>query len=229
MPASIKTTARLAGSLYLAVALFAAFGNMYVPSVLVVPGDAAATSRNIVASEWLFRSGIVSHLICQVVFVALVLTLYRLFKTVNKDHAVLMLLLALVSVPMAVFNEVHRLAVLSLLDGTGTGAFSSTQLQAQAMQLLDMWDRGILVTLAFWGLWLLPLGLLVFRSGFLPKTLGILVAIGGVGYVFDSATQMLFPGFATISQFTFVGEVLFLLWLLVRGVNVDRWREVTPA
>lgn len=226
---SINSTARLAGSLYLAAALFAAFGNMYVPSVLLVHGDAVTTSRNIVASEWLFRSGIVSHLICQTVFVFLVLTLYRLLKTVSKDRAVLMVVLALIGVPMAFLNEVNRLAVLRLLSSANAGAFTSGQLQAQAMQSLDMWESGILVTLAFWGMWLVPLGLLVFKSGFLPKLLGILLVIGGAGYVIDSGTQLLSPGFPTISQFTFVGEVLFLLWLLIKGVNVDRWQQVTPA
>ena len=226
---SINSTARLAGGLYLAMALFAGFGIMYVPSVLLVRGDAVTTSRNIMASEWLFRSGILSHLIAQIIFIFLVLALYRLLKTVNKDHAVLMVVLALLSIPMAFFNEVNQLAVLRLLSSADAGAFTLSQLQAQAMLFLDMRESGILVTLVFWGLWLLPLGSLVLRSGFLPKLLGILLAIAGAGYLFDSGTQLLFPGFATISQFTFVGELLFPLWLLIKGVNVDRWQQVTLA
>ena len=95
------------------------------------------------------------------------------------------------------------------------------------MLFLEMREQGILVTQIFWGLWLLPLGLLVFESGFLPKLVGILLAIAGAGYVIDSATQLLFPGVTTISQFTFVGEVLFTLWLLIKGVNVKRWQEAT--
>ena len=150
---SIKNTARVAGSLYLAVALFAAFGNMYVPSVLVVQGDAAATARNIEASELLFRCGVLSHLICQVIFVFLVLTLYRILRFVKKDHAVLMVVLALVGVPMAFLNEVNRLTILRLLDGADTAAFSTAQFQSQAMQLLGMWDSGLNVTLGFWGRW----------------------------------------------------------------------------
>jgi len=85
------------------------------------------------------------------------------------------------------------------------------------------------LTEGFWGLWLLPLGLLVFRSGFLPRLIGVLLAIAGAAYVWDSGTQLLFPGHATISQFTFVGEVLLPLWLLIKGVNVERWQHVALA
>ena len=226
--ASINRTARLAGGLYLAMAGFGFFGILYVPSVLV-RGDAATTAHNIMTSEWLFRSGTVSHLIGQIIFIFLVLTLYRLLKPVNKNHAVLMVVLALLGIPIAFLNEVNHLAALRLLSSADDGAFTSKQLQAQAMLFLDMRRSGILVTQVFWGLWLVPLGLLVFRSGFLPKLLGILLVIGGVGYLIDSATQLLFPGSATITQFTFVGELLLLFWLLIKGVNVDRWRQVTLA
>ena len=106
--ASINRTARLAGGLYLAMAPFAFFGIIYVPSVLLVRGDAATTSRNIMASEWLFRSGTVSHLVGQIIFIFLVLALYRLLKPMNKDHAVLMVVLALLGIPIAFLNEVNR-------------------------------------------------------------------------------------------------------------------------
>ena len=222
---SINKTARLAGALYLAMAVFGFFGIMYVPSVLVVPGDAASTARNILASEWLFRSGTVSHLIGQTIFIFLVLALYRLLKPVDKNRAVLMVLLALLGVPIAFLNEVHHLGALRLLSSPADGAFTSTQLQVQAMLFLDLRRSGILLNQVFWGLWLLPLGLLILRSGFLPKLLGILLVIGGVGYVVDWATQLLLPSFPTISQFTFIGELLLPLWLLIKGVNVARWQE----
>ena len=225
--ASINRTARLAGALYLAVMPFAFFGLIYVPSVLLVTGDAAATSRNILASEWLFRAGTASHLIGQVIHVFLVLALYRLLESVNRVHAVLMAVLALLPVPMAFLNEVNQLAALRLLTNAPDGAFTASQFQAQAMLFLDMRQDGILVTQVFWGLWLLPLGLLVFRSGFLPRLLGVLLGIAGAGYVIDSATQLLSPGFPTVALFTAVGEFLFPVWLLIRGVNVERWRQVT--
>lgn len=224
--ASINRTARRAGALYLALMPFGFFGIVYVPSVLLVSGDAAITSRNIMASEWLFRSGTVSLLISQVIFIFLVLELYRLLKPVNKDRAVLMVVLALLAVPIAFLNEVNHLAVLRLLANADNGAFTASQLQAQAMLFLDMRENGIQVTLVFWGLWLLPLGFLVFRSGFLPRLLGVLLVIAGASYVIDTGTRILSPGLPTISQFTFVGEILFTLWLLIKGVNVERWQEV---
>ncbi|HWN17392.1 MAG TPA: DUF4386 domain-containing protein [Gemmatimonadales bacterium] len=223
--ASINKTARLAGALYLAMAVFGFFGILYVPSVLVVPGDAATTARNIMASEGLFRSGTVSHLIGQTIFIFLVLALYRLLKPVDKNRAVLMVLLALLGVPIAFLNEVHHLGALRLLSSADGGGFTPTQLQVQAMRFLDMRRSGILLNQVFWGLWLLPLGLLILRSGFLPKLLGILLVIGGVGYVVDWATQLLWPSLPTISQFTFLGELLLPLWLLIKGVNVARWQE----
>lgn len=154
--ASINRTARLAGALYLGLMPFGFFGVIYVPSVLVVSGDAATTSRNIMASEWLFRSGMVSLLISQIIFIFLVLALYRLLKPVNKDHAVLMVVLALLAVPIAFLNEVNHLAALRLLTNANEGAFTTSQLQAQAMLFLDMRQNGILVTTVFWGLWLVP-------------------------------------------------------------------------
>jgi hypothetical protein len=208
---------------------FGFFSFLYVPSVLLVRGDAAATSRNLMASERLFRSGTVSHLVSQIIVVFLALALYRLLKTVNQDHAVLMVVLALLGIPISFLNEVNNLAALRLLSSANDGAFPSTQLQAQAMLFLDMGRNGIFVAQVFWGLWLLPLGFLVFRSGFLPKVLGIPVVIAGAAYLFDSFTQLLFPGFVIISQFTFIGELLLPLWLLIKGVTVERWRQVAAA
>lgn len=230
-PAWIKRTARLAGALYLAIVPFSAFGILYVPSRLVVRGDAAATAQNITAAELLFRSGIVSRLVAHIIFVWLAVVLYQLLKRVNKSHAVLMVALALLSVPIAFGNEVNHLAALRLLSGADyLEAFTSAQLQAQAMLFLDSWDSGILVAQVFWGLWLLPLGYLVFRSGFLPGLLGILVMIAGAGYLVDVVVAMLFPNIdVTISHFTFVGELLFPLWLLFKGVSVEQWQRVAPT
>jgi hypothetical protein len=222
--ASINTTARRAGALYLALVPFSAFSFFYVPSVLVVRDDAATTARNIMASELLFRAGTVSHLITQVIFVGVVLALYRLFKPVSESRATLMVVLALLGIPIACVNEVNHLAILRLLSGASDGALSSTQLHAQVMLFLNMYDDGIFIAQAFWGLWLLPLSSLVLRSGFLPKVLGIAVLVAGAAYVFDSSTQLLALSSATISQYTFVAELLFPLWLVVKGVNVERWQ-----
>jgi len=164
-------------------------------------------------------------LISQIIGVFLALALYRLLKPVNKDHAALMVVLALLGIPISFLAEVNHLAILRLLSGVDNGAFTSTQLHAQAMLFLEMLRSGVLVAQVFWGLWLLALGSLVFRSGFLPKLLGISALIGAAGYLIDSGAHLLASGVATISQFTFIGELLLPLWLLIKGVNVERWHS----
>src|SRR3990172_6962462 len=218
-------TARVAGFLYLITAPLALFGIIYVPSTLIVPGDAATTASNIMASESLFRLGIVSALIYQTVFILVVLVLYKLLKPVNKNYAVLMVIFILVAVPIAMLDELNRLAALLLLSGSDyLTVFKANQLQALVPLFLDLHEHGINIATLFWGLWLLPMGYLVFKSGFLPRILGVLLIIGCFGYLIDFFTFFLFPNFdAKISGFTFWGEVLFPLWLLIKGVNVEQW------
>jgi Domain of unknown function (DUF4386) len=227
--ASIKRTARLAGGLYLSLVPFGVFSFVYVPSVLFVRGDAAATSRNIMASEWLFRSGTVSHLISQIIVPFLALAMYRLLKHVNKEHAAVMVVLALLCVPISFFTEVYHLAALRLLSGAGEGAFTTTQLQTEAMLFLDMRQSGVFLAQVFWGLWLLFVGSLVFRSGFLPRLLGVAALIGAAGYLVDSGMHLTFPGRATVSQFTALGELMLPVWLLVKGVSAERWQQLAVS
>lgn len=225
---SIDRTARWAGGLYLAMAPFSFLALVYVPTALVVPGDAAATARNILQSEWLLRAGTLSLVISQVLFVLLVMALYRILESVNKRQAALMVVLALVQVPVLCLSEASHVAALGILTGPA-GAAASPGLQAQAMLLLQMRASGIVVAQVFMGLWLVPLGLLVFRSGFLPRALGILLLIAGAGYGIDWVTQVQFQGVPTISQFTFWGELLFALWLLIKGVDVEGRRRLVVA
>jgi len=213
---SINKTARIAGFLYLIVAVFSGFAAS-VRSSLIVSTDAAATVNNILASETLFRISFVSDLIGQVFHILLVLVLYELLKTVNKNQALLMVILALVPVPIAMLNQLNQFAVLSLLKGTD---------YSQVMFFLNLHADGVFIAQIFWGLWLFPLGYLVFRSGYIPRILGVLLIIAGFGYLIDSFAEFLLPNYdLTISMFTFIGEVLFLLWLLIKGVNADRWEK----
>lgn len=223
--------ARIAGVLYLALVPLGIFGILYVPASLIVPGDAAATAGNIMGNELLFRLSIVSALVVQLVNILLVLVLYRLLKPAGAKWAALMVVFFLVSVPIAMLNELSRLAVLSLLGGAGSAtAFAAGQLQDWAVLFLDWHAQGIVIAQIFWGLWLFPMGWLIFRSGYLPKVLGILLMIGCLGYVADSFTALAFPGFGvTFSEFTFLGEVLFPLWLLIKGVNIAEWEKKTRA
>lgn len=226
----IKNAARLAGLLYLALAALSAFGLVYVPSMLIVPGDAAATANNIVASESLFRLGFVSNLIAFTVNVFVAVLLYKLLKPVNRGIASLMVILILVGLAIGMLNEVNQFAALLILDHLS--AFTAAQSQALASLFLDVYQHGFNIAHIFWGLWLFPMGYLIFRSGFLPRFIGVLLIIAGMGYLVDFTLFFLFPDVAwTVSNFTFVGEVVLIFWLLIRGVNVEQWeiRAHKPA
>jgi hypothetical protein len=189
-----------------------------------VPGNAAATANNIVAYESLFRLGVVSGLICQVVFVFLVLVLYQLFKGVNNTHAVLMVALVVAAVPVAFLNMLNQLAALHVLSGADyLRAFGTDQLNALVMLFLDLHSQGLLIVEIFWGLWLLPLGLLVLKARFMPGFIGVLLIVGFLGYLIDFLTRLLFPSYTAIvspiagaSKF---GELAMILWLLIKGVK----------
>jgi hypothetical protein len=224
-------TARVAGFLYLLMAPFGFFGMLYVPSILIVPGDAAITANNIMASESLFRSGIVSTLMVQIINILMVLVLYKLLKPVNKNHASLMVIFILIGAPIAMLNELNRFAALLLSSGADylMTVFTADQLQALVPLFLDLHEHGITIAGIFWGLWLFPMGYLVFKSGYIPRILGVFLIIAGFGYLIDSFISYLLPNFiATISQFTqftWYGELLLPLWLLIKGVNVEQWEK----
>jgi hypothetical protein len=228
---SINKTARMAGFLYLVLALLSAFGLVYVPSMILVPGDAAATANHIVASESLFRLGFVSNLVAFTVNIFVALLLYKLFKPVSTSMASMMVILILVGLAIAMLNELNQFAALLLLSGADyLSAFTADQLQAFASLFLDIYQHGFVLAHIFFGLWLFPMGYLVFKSGFLPKVIGLLLLVAGVGYVVDFTLFFLVPDVTVkVSEFTFVGEVLLLLWLLVMGVKVEAWKRVALA
>ncbi len=231
-----KHTARIAGALYLVVVLTGFFSMIHVPSQVVVPGDASATVGNILASEPLFRSGIVAGLACHTAFLLLPFVLYRLLGHAGKDIAVLMVAFAVASVPASFVILLNRLDVLSLLDNAGyLQAFTPEQLHAQVMLSLDAYRNGILVSEIFWGLWLLPFGYLVFKSGCLPRVLGILLMMGCFGYLINFSGKMFVPGYAETNIAAFVslpsglGEIGTCLWLLIVGVREPKHRAVSTG
>jgi len=210
-------SARLAGALYLLMMPFAAF-TLYVRYVNV-GSDPATTASNILAAPGLYRAAIVTWLTSQVISVFLVVQLYRLLKPVDATLALLMLVLALVGVPIVFANESHSFAVLLLLTDSMVSV-SVEQSAADLMLQLQLHERGIALAQIFWGLWLFPLGWLVFNSGFLPRWLGILLLIAGFGYLFDFFSAAIYPAFGVkLTQFTFIGELLFPLWLVIWGVK----------
>jgi hypothetical protein len=211
---------RLAGALYLVVVATGLFSLIYVPSHITVPGNPSATASNMVSQEALFRAGIAAFLVKQVAFLLLPLALFRLLRPVQALAATTMVVLAVVSVPIALVSLSSKLDAIDVLTGPYSQSASPAELQTQAMLCLNTYGNGLLVTTLFWGLWLLPFGYLVVRSGFLPKTLGVFLVLGGVGYVTQVFWQILqpsidFPGYVLLPAA--IGEIGICLWLLVLG------------
>ena len=233
---SSKRTARIAGLLYLTVVISGFFSIAYVPSQLIVRGDAASTISNLEASRQLYQMGIVAGVICYTAFLVLPLVLYRLLSSVSRNAAALMVAFAVVSVPLALVNLRHQLDVLSLLNRSGLlHGLSIDQLHTQVLLSLEASRNGALITEVFWGLWLLPFGYLVFRSGFLPRILGVFLMLGCFGYLINCLGRVLSPGYSAstfaslISIPSAIGEIGTCLWLVVAGVRVPRSHAVTAA
>ena len=208
-PYSKRAIARTAGILYLLLFPLGIFGLIYFQMNVVVEGDIEATILNISNDENYFRFSIVSSLVLQIVFILLVSAFYKLFVDVDKDLAALMLIFVLVSVPITMSNELIRYAMLYLLERPETIHI-----------LVILHTTGVNITQIFWGLWLLPLGILIYKSGFIPKFLGVLMIIACFGYLIDSFLWFLYPNnLFSLSQYTFLGELLLPLFLLIKGIN----------
>jgi len=221
---STKKTARIAGVLYLLNAVTGFFGIIYVPGRLIVHGDATVTAHNILASERLFRLGIAAQLICAVEFVYLFWILYRLLGGVNKTQASLMVILGVAFVPIMVLNTVSEIGALMLLHGADfLSVLDKRQLEAMAMLFLDLHGYGYVVGWVF-GVFHFHFGILVFRSGFLPRILGVLLIAACFGYLSVSLTPVLLPGYANVvRRFASIpltlGEPAIILWLLIMGAK----------
>ncbi|MFY9561881.1 MAG: DUF4386 domain-containing protein [Terriglobales bacterium] len=219
-----RNPGRFAGFLYVLMSIPGFFALIYVPSKLIVHGNATATASNIAASETLFRLGIACSLIGQAGFIFVALALYELLKGVNQRHAVLMVTLILVAIPIALLNELNAIAALILVRGADfLSVAEKPQRDALAMLFLNLHGYGFDVAGILWGLWLFPLGLLVYRSGFIPRILGVLLVLHGVTYPVNSFASLVVPQYEDIVSrwmmpFSF-GEVVFMLWLLIMGAR----------
>jgi hypothetical protein len=221
---STRNPGRFAGLLYLLTSIVGFFAMAYVPSKLIVHGNAAATANNIAASETLFRLGIAAELIGMAGFIFVALALYDLLQGVNPRHASLMVTLIVVSVPIAFLNELNSIAALVLVRGADfLSIFEKPQRDALAMLFLNLHHYGFVVAEIFWGLWLFPLALLVYRSRFLPRFLGVWIALAGFAWVILSLTGILLPQYQgkvdTYSQPAFFGEIALMLWLVIKGAK----------
>lgn len=199
----------------------------------MVPGDAAATVESLVASGTLYRLGIVGSLAMYTVFIVYVLILRKLLEAVDEHLTALMVALALVGAAVAMLNSVSRAAPLLLLDGAGSGAaFPAEQLEAHVAFFLGLHRQGNLVAVVFWGLWLLPLGRLVYRSGFFPRVLGVLLMIGCFGWLILFVQRFLLPDHGWLANARYaanVAELAWMVWLLARGVDREAWEERAAA
>lgn len=221
-----KNLSRIAGLLYFVVVLTGIFSLAYVPKRLFVWDNASKTFDNILNNEILFRLSIASSVVCYITFIFLPIFLYLLLRGVNDFIAKIMVLLAIISVPISLMNLNNKYAILNLIENSKQHNTQSIQeIHNQVMTYLNQYDNGILIATVFWGLWLLPFGYLVYKSGFLPKLLGVLLILGCFGYLINYFGNTLSSNYGTfrIKQYLgllpAMGEIGTCLWLLIIGIK----------
>lgn len=224
--------ARVAGAIYSSMVLTGPFSLIYVPNKLIVRGDATATAANILNHETLFRFSIFADLVGQVIFICLAIALYRLLSNVSRTWALLMVGFVLVSAAVGFLNTLNNIAALILFRGADfLSVFDTAQRNALGMLFIRLHSQGIFIDEIFWGIWLFPFGLLVFRSGFLPRFIGVWLMINCFGYVALSVIALFFPPYYgaafKILQPVLFGELVIMLWLLIKGAKVPRLELTT--
>ena len=222
---STRNPGRVAGFWYLLLCIIGPLRLMYIPGKLFVRGNSAATVNNIAAHEWLFRFGIVGDLACAVILIFLVLALYRLFKEVDRNLAILVVIFGGVMPALINFvGVVSDLGALTAVRGANfLSAFDKPQRDALAMLFLKLRDHQNTAAEILWGIWLLPLAVLVYKSRFLPRFLGVWLMVNGLAYVALSLTGVLLPEYQgslfLYSQPALFAELAFMLWLLIKGAR----------
>jgi hypothetical protein len=229
---SLSKNARVAGLLYILASAVGIVRLMYIPNTLFVRGDATATANNIAAHESLFRWGIASELVASALWLLVPLALYRLLKEVDQTLAVLMVILgSLMQVPLFFVNAVNDVAALQLVRGDFLSVFDKPQRDAFARLFLNLHHQLDLANLIFGGLWLFPFGLLVYRSRFLPRLLGLWLVFAGFAWLAFSFTGLLFPAYEdrafSFTQPVVLGEVAIMLWLVIFGAKERRLATAT--
>jgi len=223
---SPRKTARMAGLFYLIFILTTVLAT-YVRSRFIVSGDAAATANNIVSSQGLFRVGFVTELVSAVFFLLAAWALYVLLKPVNKNLALLFLLLNLGGVAVESINALNLFAALQFLSGANyLNVFQTGQLQAMAMSSLNLYTSGFIIAQIFFSAWLLPLGYLVYKSRFLPKWLGLLLILDFFGNMSWFLQVFLLPDYKILAYpgnaISFIAEISLTVWLLIMAVKEQK-------
>lgn len=221
---SPRRIARLAGVFYLLLIVLGAFAELVVRAEVVVPGDATATARNVVAAETVFRLGILSDIVAQLSFLLLALTLYVLLETVDRRYASLMVVFVVASVPITILNLLNQFAALYVLtDADYLTSFDPAQVNELSLLFLDLHSYGYSLNEVFFGLWLLPLGYLVYESEYFPAVLGLLLVLGTFGHLIELVHVFVLPDLAVITYpglaVAAVAEFGFAAYLLIRGVR----------
>ena len=229
---SPQVYARIGGVLYLLIIILGTLGELSTRGTLVVSGDAVSTASHIMASPSLWRLGIADDIIMHVFDIPLMLIFYILLKPVSKNLALLAVLFNLIQTAVLIANALNLLMPLFLLGNADyLQVLEPNQLYTLAYLFIKLYDYGSGVGLIFFGFECLVLGYLIFRSGYFPKVLGVLMQIAGLSYLVNSFVLLLAPTFASkivpaILLPAFIGEMSLCLWLLVKGVNLERWQEL---
>ncbi|MDQ3810486.1 MAG: DUF4386 domain-containing protein [Chloroflexota bacterium] len=225
---SLKRLARIAGLLYLIVGIFGGFAIAYVTARVYVPGDAATTAANVVANAGLVRIGVVADLLQATVFVFLAMALFLLLKLVHRNAATAMVILVAIATTIMCLNKVFQVAALRVVgDGSYATALGGAGSNALVLLLLDMHNYGFLIAQIFFGLWLIPLGYLAYRSGMFPRPLGIVLVVGGASYLVDVLARFLVPDVGeSIHNYLAIAPTIAEVWmvgyLLVKGIRSSR-------
>ncbi len=227
---SPRDLASLAGFLYLVIAIAAVVAHFYVPSRLLVPGDATATANNILASGTLFRIGIASEFVVLLSEIVVSIVLYVLLKPVSKTLSLVAAVFRLAMTTIHAINLLNYFFVLLLLSGAGyLAAFDADQLHALVLLFLNLHSYGFNIGIVFFAPHVFVLGYLIFKSGYFPRMLGILFMLAACGYLIDSTAMLFFPSYGTTPAFIAlpigIAEIAFPLWLLVKGVNIEQWNK----
>jgi len=221
----VQRYARIAGVLFLLSLAAGGFGEAYVPSRIIVSGDAAATAANIRTFEYLFRLGFAGFLVESLCDIALVLILYALLKPVSKELSLLAAFFGLIGTALFAVSESFYFAPLTLGGAAYLKTFSPDQLNALTLLSLRFYSYGAAIFTAYYGLSWIIRGYLIFQSGYLPKFLGILMTIGGAGFLVRNFALILAPAYASgaLLLLMFPGALMLTAWLIIRGVDVPKW------
>jgi hypothetical protein len=224
---SIKTTARIAGFLYLLQIPLGVFGIIYIPQMLFVEDNLAKTTANILANESMFRLSMVSAILCALMTVATAHYIHKVLQPVNKTYARLIVIFTLMVAPITMVNELNHAAILLLLTKPEIQqSFSVIQIQSMVSFFIDLHQYGMAIMNIFFGLWLLPMSYLIIKSYYIPKVIGYFLLITCIGYLIDFIVFFLFPDFKILfSDYTWLGEVMMVTWLLVKGVKLKEFER----